>query len=167
MIEINNYLKEFPPVITGRNATKLQDNESLDMLEFGIPIKWQRQMQVQNFEPTAGTLHNFQDFCEWLEAALDDPPADNRSTKTSIQEKGTKKSHWSNNNDKDKNYFYMLRGHNPTHSTKQCRTLKKEAKKHKKVAKMETAKIPSADIIPVKKKFTRLQHFPNKQWQNN
>ena len=29
----------------------------------------------------------------------------------------------------------MLHGHNPTHSTKQCRTLKKEAEKHKKTHK--------------------------------
>ena len=49
VIEINNYLEEFPPTIVGRNATKLPDNELLDLLEFRIPIKWQQQMQVQNF----------------------------------------------------------------------------------------------------------------------
>ena len=70
VLEINDYLEEFPPVTTGRNATKLPDNKLLDLLEFGIPIKWQRQMQVQNFEPTAGTLQELQDFCERLEAAL-------------------------------------------------------------------------------------------------
>ena len=101
VIEINNYHKEFPPVVTGRNATKLPDKELLDLLEFGIPIKWQRKIQVQNFEPTAGTLHDFQDFCKRLEATLNDPPADNKSNKMSGQEKGTKK-HYCNNNNKHK-----------------------------------------------------------------
>ena len=30
--EINNYLKEFPPTIVGRNATKILDNELLALL---------------------------------------------------------------------------------------------------------------------------------------
>ena len=50
-------------------------------------------MKVQTFEPTAGTLRDFQDFCKHLESALDDPPADNKSNKTSGQEKGNKKPH--------------------------------------------------------------------------
>ena len=41
MTEINYYLTESPLVIQGRDATKLPDNELLDLLEFGIPIKWQ------------------------------------------------------------------------------------------------------------------------------
>ena len=44
VIKINNYLEEFPPVIAGRNDTKLPDNKLLDLLDFRIPIKWQRQM---------------------------------------------------------------------------------------------------------------------------
>ena len=44
VIKINNYLKEFLPTIVGRNATKLPDDELLDLLECGIPIKWQRQI---------------------------------------------------------------------------------------------------------------------------
>ena len=39
VIEINDYLEEFLPVIVGRNSTKLPDNKLLDLLEFGIPIK--------------------------------------------------------------------------------------------------------------------------------
>ena len=154
VIEINNYREEFLPVITGRNATKLPGDELLDLLEFRIPIKWQRQLQVQNFEPTAGTLHDFQDFCKRLESALDDPPVDNKSNKTSRQEKGNKKFRQNNNNNKDKNNFCMLHGHNPTHSTKQCRTLKKRRKSTKKVVKMVIVKIPSVGTIQAKRRFT-------------
>ena len=58
IIEINDYLTEFPPTIVGGDAVKLLDNELLDLLEFGILIKWQRQMQVQNIKPTAGIINH-------------------------------------------------------------------------------------------------------------
>ena len=59
VIEINNYLVEFPPTTVGRDATKLPEDKLLDLLEFGIPIKWQRHMQVQNFVPIDRTLCKF------------------------------------------------------------------------------------------------------------
>ena len=97
-------------------------------------------MKVQNFEPTSGILRNFQDFCKLLEATLDDPPADNRSNKTSGQEKGTKKRRWNNNNNKDKINHCMLHGYNPTHSTEQCRTLKRKQKTQKRSQKWQPQK---------------------------
>ena len=103
-----------------------------NLLEFGTPLKWQRHMQVQNFKPTARTMHDFQDFCNRLESVLKDPTVDNKSNKTSIQEKGNKKCCQNNRNNKDNEYYFMLHGHNPTYSTEQCRTLKKEAEKRKK-----------------------------------
>ena len=81
VIKINDYLAEFPPTIVGGDAVKLPDNKLLDLLEFGIPINWQRQMQVQNFEPMAGTLRDFQYFCKHLESALDKPVTDKLSNK--------------------------------------------------------------------------------------
>ena len=94
VIEINDYLTEFPPTVVGGDSTKLSDDKLLDLLEFGIPIKWQRQMQVHNFEPTAGTLREFQDFCERLESALDKYAVtqDTNSKKPSGHEKGKKKN---------------------------------------------------------------------------
>ena len=96
-------VQDYIAQVTEINNTKLPDNEILDLLEFRIPIKWQRQMQVQNFKPTSGTLRDFQDFCDRLEAALDDPPADNKSNKTSKKEKDNKKHCQNHNNDKEKN----------------------------------------------------------------
>ena len=46
VIEINDYLEEFPSVVAERNATKILEDKLLDLLEFGIPIKWQLQLQV-------------------------------------------------------------------------------------------------------------------------
>ena len=101
--EINNYLPKFLLVTQGGNSTKIPDKELLDLLEFGITIKWQQQIQVQNFHTTAGTLCNFQDFCKRLKSALDDPPpVDNKSNKTPGKEKGNKKCLHNNSNNKDK-----------------------------------------------------------------
>ena len=110
VIKINNYLAEFPPTIVGRNATKLPDKELLDLLEFRIPIKWQRQMQLQNFESTTRTLRDFQDFCECLESALDKTVTDETSKKTSEQDKGKKKC-CRNNNDKEQIFFVPYAQH--------------------------------------------------------
>ena len=98
-------------------------------------------MQVQNLEPTAGTLGNFRDFCERLESALDDHPADNKSNKTYGQERGNKKRYWNNSNNKGKRYYCIFHGHNPMHSTEQYRTLKKEAEKHKQGCKNGNRKL--------------------------
>ena len=83
-------------------------------------------------EPTAGTLREFQDFCERLEIALDDNGADPKPKQAAEKEKGNKKHRRNNRNDEDSKHYCMLHGHNPTHTTEQCRTLKKEAEKHKK-----------------------------------
>ena len=89
-------------------------------------------MQIQNFVPTAGTLLNFQDFCERLEAALEETPADPQPKQVSEKGKGNKKRRRNQNDDNKNKHFCMLHGHNPTHSTEQCRTLKKEDDKFKK-----------------------------------
>ena len=109
VIKINNYLEEFLPTMLGGNATKLPDNELLDLLDFGTPTKWQQQMQVQNFKPTAKTLQDFQDFCKHLDSALDNQVTDNKSNKMS-REKNNKKIHRNNKNNKGKRTFACCLG---------------------------------------------------------
>ena len=114
-------------------------------------------MQVQIFKPTAGTLRDFQVSSECLESALE---TNNKSNKTSKKEKINKKRCCNNNNNKgSQKHYCMLHQHNPVHSTDQCRTLKKEAEKVKKVAKMATAKMKSVIIIQARKRFMRLHNL--------
>ena len=123
-------------------------------------------MKVQKLEPMAVNLSDFQDFCERLESALDDPPADNKFNKTPRQDK-KKKFCQNNNNNKNKKHYCIMHRHNIIHSTKQCCTLKiVEAEKHKKVTKMATAKTRSAFII-LARRFTLFQNFPKSKWQKN
>ena len=68
LIEINSYLPEFPPTTTGgADPASLPDDELLDILEFGMPSSWQKQMVLQDFDPLQHTIKDFTEFCEHME----------------------------------------------------------------------------------------------------
>ena len=48
--KINSYLTTFP-TNSDREASKLPTDELLDLLEFGVPLKWQRAMHLHGFKP--------------------------------------------------------------------------------------------------------------------
>ena len=126
--ELNNYLESFPPLRAGTAATKLPDDEILEILEFGIPFSWQKQMLLQNFDPIDKSMQEFTNFCDRLEDGLGDdfkPVAKNNSPST--KKKNSSKRKNSSENSKD----CMLHGDNCGHSTDECRTLKAQAKRMK------------------------------------
>eukprot|EP00957_Ditylum_brightwellii_P141432 10775210-Ditylum_brightwellii.AAC.1 len=50
VMELRKYLKDFP--VNNRNLTQpLDTDELLDILEFGIPVRWRREFTVQGFDP--------------------------------------------------------------------------------------------------------------------
>ena len=93
---------------------------------------------------------------------MDDPPADNRTNKTPEQEKSNTKRHQNNNNNKDKKYFCMLHRHNPTHITKQRRTLKKEAENDKKGRENDNLENIKRRYNPSKEEIHLLTAFSKK-----
>ena len=70
MTEINEYLALFPPF--GGNAQRLDNEELLDIYEFGCPPRWQRQMILQDFDPLAGDVNDMVRFCERMEQTDED-----------------------------------------------------------------------------------------------
>jgi hypothetical protein len=69
--ELNAYLKDFPPFA---NNQELPEEEVLDLLEFGVPNSWQKNMVLQGFEPLNHTASEFVAFCErheFTEGSLD------------------------------------------------------------------------------------------------
>ena len=40
VVKINDYLLQFPPSVPAGNSKKLPNNKLLELLEFGIPLKW-------------------------------------------------------------------------------------------------------------------------------
>ena len=48
-------------------ATKLDDDEIMDILEFSVPNSWKRQMVLQDFDPLDSTQAQFVNFCQQME----------------------------------------------------------------------------------------------------
>jgi hypothetical protein len=59
--ELNNYLKIFPGYHDG---IELQDDELLDIYEFGVATSWQKQFLVQNWDPIQHSKQEFHEFYE-------------------------------------------------------------------------------------------------------
>ena len=65
MVELNSYLERFP---TAFNATqKIDNDEIVDILEFGTPNKWQSEMVRLGFDSAVATSKELVEFCERLE----------------------------------------------------------------------------------------------------
>jgi hypothetical protein len=61
LTELNDYLNEFPPF--GQDQI-LEPDELIDILEFGVPNSWQRNMVMHGFDPMNHTPTEFVEFCE-------------------------------------------------------------------------------------------------------
>jgi len=109
-------------------AQCLSEDEIVDILLFGTPKSWQREMDRQGFDPLAKTPAEVVAFMERIEMS-EDFDADKKVVKVNNQK---------TNNNKKKNTstgtggskYCMLHG-NCSHGTEECNTLKAEAKKLK------------------------------------
>ena len=92
VVELNNYLEHFPGDFD--NDQKLDEEEIIDILEYGVPVKWQDQMVLQGFDPTEDgrTSQDLVEFCERLESTepktSDGKP---KATTTSNEDDGKQK----------------------------------------------------------------------------
>eukprot|EP00957_Ditylum_brightwellii_P096424 7343410-Ditylum_brightwellii.AAC.1 len=64
--ELNRYMKDFPAQ-NGNHIHPLNDDELLDILEYGVPASWHREFTVQEFDPVDQGLQQFAEFCTPLE----------------------------------------------------------------------------------------------------
>jgi len=112
------------------NAQSLQDDEVIDILLFGTPKSWQREMDRQGVDPLACTPYEAAAFMERIEMS-EDFDSDKKTTKVA-QGKGKKKSGYAKGNlDADGSKHCMLHGNNNTHDASECKTLMAQAKKLK------------------------------------
>eukprot|EP00957_Ditylum_brightwellii_P048455 3676860-Ditylum_brightwellii.AAC.1 len=64
--ELNRYLNDFP--IYNRNRIQpLNDDKLLDILEYGVPVSWRRELTVQGLNPVDQGLRKCVEFCTRLE----------------------------------------------------------------------------------------------------
>jgi hypothetical protein len=76
LVEMNNYLPQFPPQQLGVAVGVILDNEALkEVGEFSIPASWQKGMVQHGFDPADHTLNELIEFCERFEYTEDNDPA--------------------------------------------------------------------------------------------
>jgi len=111
------------------NAQCLTPNEIIDILLFGAPKSWQREMDRQGFDPLASTVTQVVEFMERIEM-LEDFNGDKKVAAAAKKGKNKNKSN-KGNSGADGSKCCMLHGNNNTHDTSECKTLMAQAKKLK------------------------------------
>ena len=81
VVEINDYLVQFPPKTAGADPEKLPEDELLELLEFGIPLRWRNQLHLQNYKVQDHTIKEFTKICERLESVFRDSPSNDSTNK--------------------------------------------------------------------------------------
>ncbi len=120
-------LPNLPPF--GGNQS-LSGDEILDILLFGTPRSWQKEMERQGFDPMNGTAADTLEFMERLEAIddFDGTPVKQHSNNTC--KKGGKPKEAPSHSAEGNKGFCMIHGEG-NHTSEECYTLQKEAKKLK------------------------------------
>ena len=106
----------------------LVDDELIDILCFGTPKSWSREMDRQGFDPLTSTPGQVVDFLERIEQSEDfDGQKVDHSQKNGNNKKDSSKK---KSNGKSGSKYCMLHGKGG-HSTDECHTLKEQTKKMK------------------------------------
>lgn len=139
IVEINNYLPSFPPsTVGGAVPTKLDDDELVDLMEFGIPRTWQRAMVLQDFDPTDASIQDFIAFCERMErveladgghsTSNNNNKSGNRENGSSPEKTPRSTKRFRSRDDDEGDQECLLHGKGG-HSSHECRTLKAQARR--------------------------------------
>jgi len=129
IIRINTQeIPRLPPNFN--NAQSLGDDKIIDILLFGAPKSWQREMDRQGIDPLASTPNDAAAFMERIEMSEDFDS--NKKTTKVAPGKGKKKSGYAKgNSDADGSKHCVLHENNNAHDTSECKTLMAQAKKLK------------------------------------
>jgi hypothetical protein len=106
--EINDYLVYFPTKDGEAEATKLPEEEIMDILLFGIPNSWSKKMVELGFDTLAHTPNEFIEVCERISFGENENNGQKAKTTQDAGQKGAKSlpsslSKSSNNKNKRKN----------------------------------------------------------------
>ena len=119
---------ELPSIPPAGPNQELTADELTEILLYGTPKSWQREMDRQGFDPLAQTYNEVIAFMERIEESEDPQMLDKKPS----AKKGNGKSDWkSNNNNKKSGSKHCLLHGDCGHSTDECRHLQNQAKKLK------------------------------------
>ena len=122
-------LKCLPPNFAANEILTM--DELVDIILYGTPKSWQKEMDRQGFDPIEKTYKEVIDFMENIEEAegFDGTTVSNSKNNNGKKPAATKKN-TSSNSPSATNQYCMLHGQG-NHSTEECNALKAEAKKLK------------------------------------
>ena len=143
VVELNDQIPNYPHPEGEGPSEKLDDDELMDILEFGVPNSWQKQMILHDFDPVQKSTTEFIQFCERIEKTEDKPMGSKSSEKSTkkrglnyVSRSGGQTKRGSSPESKGSKYC-MLHGTNNNHSTEECRTLKHQADRMKQTYKAQ------------------------------
>jgi len=128
LTRINSTELPFLPPFRGNDAS-FNDDEFKEIILFGIPNRWKKDMDKFDFDPFAHSVNELVDFCERMEAS-DDTGGDEKGNSNESPKKKSKSSktkfdkysHRKKKGDGDKWCDYH---ETDTHTTAECTVLKK------------------------------------------
>ena len=129
---LNNALPMFP---SGTNASKFSPVEIIGLLEWSLPPQWRAKFDLDGYVPTLDTKAKLIESCEAIERNEETTKESNKTSepnnkKTKFEKSKTKaKNSGKKNSAGDDKYFCSEHGHNPSHDTSDCYTLKNRSKK--------------------------------------
>lgn len=134
--ELNNYLPKFPTTAPGMPApAKLEDDEIVDIMEFGVPRHWQQKMVEHDFDVMTSSIHEFIDFCDRMESITVEGQTGKNGGGHKIPESSQKleisKNHKRNRATSGASKFCLVHGNTGKngHTSNECKILIAQAKK--------------------------------------
>ena len=130
LTELNDQLPLYP---NSDESKKLDETVIKEIVEFAIPREWKRQMSLQRFAIETKSLKETIEFCKDMETyEKNNPePKKNRasSSKSASKYSNTKRKRETSSEERT-DLYCMLHGKG-SHTTDQCKKLRKLTKKHK------------------------------------
>jgi hypothetical protein len=124
-------IDELPSLPPFAGNQSLSQDEVLDILLFGTPRSWQKEMERQGFDPMTGSVQDTLDFMERLEATDDfDGTTVKQSSKPQAKKGASGNPKKVPSSPGGKKGHCMIHGEG-NHTSEECYTLQKEAKKLK------------------------------------
>ena len=145
--ELNLYLSKFPPF--GGDAQKLDKDDLVEILEFAVPARWQKDMLYQGFNASEHTATKVVKFCECLEftemlsdsvkgknsqSNLKVAKSKNCKSGEKSSEEASKSTHSGTKRGRDKQYCPLH--DTDSHDISECKVMLNQAKKSKNCGKI-------------------------------
>ena len=125
LVRINrDELPALPPFARNQG---LNDDEIIDILCFGTPKSWSREMDRQGFDPLNSTVTQVVDFLERIEQSED---FDGQKVDHSQKSSGSGKKDGKKKSPPSRNKYCLIHGQGG-HSTEECNMIKEQVKKLK------------------------------------